>query len=186
MSNRKYWHKTFVEIYEDATDFATDYATYIARFYPSITLNANQVSTIYYLLMSKYGGNPIANDTEDLFKNKLFAYIYAYAPLFFKKREIQNTLRGLTEDEIRLGSKQIYNHAFNPSTAPSTSTLDELDYINDQNTANNKKGKLDAYMTLWAILSSNEVDEFLRKFKSLFAISVDRQVPWWYDEDEGE
>lgn len=184
--SKKYWHKTFDEIYEDVDDFKTDYASYKTHYTPDIALSADQQATIYYLLSSKYGGNPIANHTENKFKEKLFAYIYAYAPMFLRKRQIQNTLRGLTEDEIRLGSKQIYNHAFNPSTTPTTATLEELEYINDQNTANNKKGKIDGYMLLWSMLSSNEVDDFLRKFRNLFQIVVDRQVPWWYDEEEEE
>lgn len=43
------------------------------------------------------------------------------------------------------GSKSIYNHAFNPSNEPSTASLDELDYINEQNTSNVKRSKIDAY-----------------------------------------
>jgi hypothetical protein len=186
MSNKKYWHNTFLEIYEDLDAFKTDLASYLPTFDSTMSLTAQQQSTIYYLLVARYGENPIANNTEDLFKTKLFARIYAYAPLFFRKRQIQDTLRSLTEDEIRLGSKQIYNHAFNPSTTPTTATLEELEFINDQNTANNKKGKLDGYMLLWSMLSSNEVEDFLKKFKSLFQFYLDREVPYWYNEEEGE
>jgi hypothetical protein len=64
--------------------------------------------------------------------------------------------------------------------------LEELEFINDQNTANNKKGKLDGYMLLWSMLSSNEVEDFLKKFKSLFQFYLDREVPYWYNEEEGE
>ena len=54
----------------------------------------------------------------------------------------------MSEDDLVKGSKQIVNHSYNPSTAPSTSTLEELTTINEQNTNNYKKGKLDAYAFL--------------------------------------
>lgn len=184
--SKMYWNETFLEIYPDLIGFKNDYETIGTNFHPSINLTDEQLSTIYYLLVSRYGSDPIANRTLTIFKTKLFALIYSYAPIFLKKREIQDKLRSLTEDELRLGSKQIYNHAFNPSNQPSTASLEELDYINDQNTATNKKGKTDAYMVLWSMLSSNEVEDFLRKFRVLFQIVVDRQLPWWYDYEEGE
>ena len=40
----------------------------------------------------------------------------------------------LSEEDIRLGSKAIYNQALNPQTEPSTKSLEELTYINQQNT----------------------------------------------------
>ena len=69
--------------------------------------------------------------------------MFAYGPAWEKKAAIQNTILGLTESDILVGAKQIYNHALNPSTAPKTSDLEELNYINDQNTALHKKSKLD-------------------------------------------
>ena len=185
--NRLYVYPTFLEIYETQQDFADDYATYITNFTTDTILNATQIKSIYYLLVAKYGENPINNRTLELFKNKLFATIYQYAPMYLRKLAIQKTLRSLTEDEILVGAKQIYNHAFNPSSAPSTSTLEELDYINDQNTASNKKGKLDAYSILWSMLSANETEDFLRRFKVCFQLVVDRQLcGCYYNDDEEE
>lgn len=71
-----------------------------------------------------------------------------YGPAWERRLEIQDTLRTMSEDELIKGSKQIVNHSYNPSTAPSTSTLEELTTINEQNTNNYKKGKLDAYAFL--------------------------------------
>ena len=53
------------------------------------------------------------------------------------------------------GSKQIYNHANNPSTEPGTDTDEELAYINDQNTTKNKKSKLDAYALYNEVLKND-------------------------------
>lgn len=46
------------------------------------------------------------------------------------------------------GSKVINNHAFNPSGSPTTATLEELTYTNEQTTQNYKKSKLEAYTVL--------------------------------------
>ena len=69
-----------------------------------------------------------------------------YGPTWEKRLDIQEKLRNISDDELRLGSKAIYNHALNPSTAPSTQALEELSYINDQSTSNYRKSKMDAYM----------------------------------------
>ena len=62
--------------------------------------------------------------------------------------DIQNKIRNLTEDEIRIGTKAIYNQAVNPGTEPSTGSLEELTSISAQNTTGYKKSKLDAYMSV--------------------------------------
>lgn len=61
---------------------------------------------------------------------------------------MQNELRTMSDDDLIKGSKQIVNHSYNPSTAPSTATLEELTTINEQNTNNYKRSKLDAYAFL--------------------------------------
>ena len=49
----------------------------------------------------------------------------------------------------------IFNHSFNPSSAPSTSSLEELTTINDQNTNNVKRGKLESYQALWEMIATD-------------------------------
>lgn len=61
---------------------------------------------------------------------------------------MQNELRTMSDDDLIKGSKQIVNHSYNPSTTPSTATLEELTTINEQNTNNYKRSKLDAYAFL--------------------------------------
>ena len=62
--------------------------------------------------------------------------------------DLQNKIRNLSEDEIRTGTKAIYNQALNPGTEPSTGSLEELTSISAQNTTGYKKSKLDAYMSV--------------------------------------
>jgi hypothetical protein len=78
----------------------------------------------------------------------MFSVIFQYGPTWQKRLDIQAKIRGLTDSDILIGSKAIYNTALNPSTAPSTGSLEELTYINSQNTTNYKKSKLEAYAQL--------------------------------------
>ena len=68
----------------------------------------------------------------------------------------------------------------NPGTAPSTSSLEELPGIDDQNTTQYKKNKLDAYANLMGLLEKDVTEEFLSKFKNLFLKFVEREIPLWY------
>lgn len=180
----QYDTKLFNEIWEDVTAFTTDYNSIGIP----TTISVQSITTLYYLLYARYGNNPIANYDEEQFKYKIFSVIWQYGPTWEKRVEIQQKLRGLTEDDIIKGSKAIYNTALNPSTAPSTATLDELSYINSQNTTNYKKSKMDAYSQLWELLSTDVTAEFLSKFKGCFKQFVKPEKTWIYvtdlEEDE--
>lgn len=177
MSNYpRYDTKLFTEIYDDAGTFVY----YYKHCGIPTTISDSNCNTLYYLLYAKYGNNPIANYDEEQFKYKICSIIFQFGPTWEKRLQIQQNLRGLTEDDLRLGSKAIYNHAFNPSQAPSTSTLTELDYINDQNTTNYKKSKMDAYMQLWELLKTDVTGEFLAKFQRCFKQFVTPEKTWIY------
>ena len=172
---------TFSQIWKNYTAFKTDYDALIVGFGENTSpVLATSLQTIFYLLFAKYGNNPIANSDIDQFKMKVVSIIYAYGPTWEKKQTIQKTLRGLTEAELLLGAKQIYNHALNPSSAPSTTALTELEYINDQNTANNQKSKMEAYSILWGLLHSEITKDFIDKFKKCFAVFVDKMRTAFY------
>jgi hypothetical protein len=86
------------------------------------------------------------------------------------------------------GSKAIYNTALNPSVSPSTSSLEELTYINSQNTTNYKRSKLEAYAQLLDLLEVDVTEEFLNKFKKCFKVFVAPEEPTLFvteiDDDE--
>lgn len=183
---KPYLTLTFAEVWKDYNEFKNDYDTLMVGFGGS-PLKAANIPIVYYLLVARYGENPIANSDVDLFKMKVMSAIYSYGPLWQRKQEIQAALQALTDDDLLTGAKQIYNHAFNPSSAPSTSALEELEYINDQNTANHKKSKMEAYSILWGILHSEQTKEFIDKFKAFFAVFVDKMcVPFYISDDEEE
>lgn len=180
----EYSTKTFSEVYPNVNRFKSDYSDIGIP----TTISADSATTLYYLLYARYGNNPIANMDETQFKYKIFSVIFQYGPTWEKRLEIQSNLRNLTDDELMSGGKSIYNHAYNPSTAPSTSSLDELNFINDQNTANNRRSKLDAYTLLWDMLKLDVTEDLLNKFKTCFKQFVRPEHPTLFvteiDEEE--
>lgn len=174
-----YRTRKFADIWPSADAFIQDYQ---ASAIPQ-KLKVADATTLYYLLYARYGNSSIANSDENQFKYKIFSTIYIGGATWAKKQEIQDKLREMPEDDILAGTKAIYNHAFNPQTAPTTDTVDELEYINEQNTTKYKKSKLDGYALLWAILNDGVTERFLREFRYHFLVVVEPQVPLWYVTD---
>lgn len=98
MSNMlpRYDTKLFTEIWDDVDGFLYDYQNVGI---PTTISNTN-ATTLYYLLYARYGNNPIANYDETQFKYKVMAIIYQYGPTWEKRLSVQNTLRGLTLDDL--------------------------------------------------------------------------------------
>ena len=171
--------KKFNDIYNDVNSFLTDYE---GIGIPNIITTTN-ATTLYYLLYARYGNSTIANFDENQFKYKLFGIIFQYGPTWEKELSIQAELRGLTTDEIREGSRAIYNKALNPNSAPTT---EELDYISEQNTTKYRKSKIEGYGLLMELLKRDVTEEFLNKFKKLFISITEPYSPLWYaTEEEG-
>lgn len=144
------------------------------------TIEDEEANTLYYLLYARYGNSVIASSDTNQFKYKLWSIIYSSGPAWVKRMELQETFRNFTEDELVSGATTIYNHAYNPSTAPSTGTTEELNYINEQTAQKAKRGKLDAYAYLWDLISTDVTTEFINKFATLFLKVVEPELPLWY------
>ena len=181
----EYSTKTFAQVYPSYEKFKEDYDALITLVSGGVQpLTPANTQATFYLLFARYGNNPIVNFDITQFKMKLMSVIATYGPVWEKKKAIQKSLRDLTETELLQGAKQIYNHAFNPSTEPSTQELEELTHINDQNVTNNKKAKMEAYSILWANLHVDATDEYLNKFKNCFSRFVGDQCPILFAVDE--
>lgn len=152
----------------------------------SIELSDQSLINLFYLLYAKYGNSHIASSDETQFKYGLYSIVFMYGPSWEKRLEIQTKLRGLTEEEILAGGKAIYNHSFNPSTQPSTDTLEELPTINDQNTQKYKKSKLDGYGALMQLIETDVTSYFLDRFKKLFIQVLAPDYPLLYATEEEE
>lgn len=137
------------------------------------------LKTLYYLLLARYANSPISSSDETRFKLNVFELVFRFGPTWEKNLSIQERLRNMSDDELLEGSKQLYNHANNPSTAPTTDTTDELDYIDDQNVTKTRKGKLDGYGLLMALLREDVTGKFIGKFKDLFN-TKGKELPLWY------
>ena len=125
--------KKFTDIYSSYTTFKTDYDASALNG----AISSDNLQILYYLLYAKYGNNHITNLDENQFKYKLFSIIWQYGPTWEKRLEIQGNLRAFNTDfsdpddptkskALLEGAKAIYNHAYNPSTEPSTQSLEEL------------------------------------------------------------
>lgn len=169
--------RTFTEYYPNVEEFITDYQSLGI---PAL-LSTDTARTLYYLLYAYYGNSVVSSSDANRFRYNLFSIIWQYGPTWEKRLEIQTKVRALTDDEIFSGSKQIANHAYNPSTAPSTASLSELEYIDQQNTMSWRRSKLEGYSQLAMMLDTDVTAEFLRQFRRLFITIVEPQAPLVYD-----
>lgn len=183
----QYTTELFTDIWDEATDFVSDYKS-SGLYVTGNKISDTSASTLFYLLYARYGNSPIANRDVNQFKYKVYSIIFQYGPKWEKELDVQDKVRSLTDDQVRLGSKAIYNQALNPADTPSTSTLDELSYINQQNTTNYKKSPLEGYAMLEELLRDDITKIFVDRFNICFKKFVNNELPLLYveeDEDDG-
>lgn len=224
----RYDTKLFTEIWDNASDFLADYKNqdqeHFVNGVPTTITDANATMT-FYLLYSKFGNSPIANYDVNQFKYKIFTIIWQYGPAWEKRLAMQSDIRGLSLQEIQAGTRTdwtsegeqsqsnsgsdttINNHAYNPGTAPATTTTNELDYIDQQNVAKGSdtrtisgtdskttgqtvtKSKMDAYAQLWELVATDVTNDYISKFKKCFKQFVAPERTWVYiteDEEDDE
>ena len=188
----------FTDVWDSVSAFKDDYEDIALYTSPTVVdgvtvkagtkLSDTSITILFGLLYSKYGNSPLANSDVNQFKFKVFGIMFQYGPSWEKKLEIQEKLRALSDEDIAKGSKAIYNTALNPSSQPSTQSLEELQYINSQNTTNYKKSKMDAFTQLWGLIDTDVTGEFINRFKVCFKQFVRPEKPLLYvtDNDETE
>ena len=214
----------FCEIWDSSDKFLADYNNTGTEFTNQVPTTISQENALmtYLLLFSRYGNNPIANYDVTQFKNKIFTIIWQYGPAWEKRLSMQEDIRNLTLQEITQGTKTdwssegtqsqnnsgtdttINNHAFNPSTAPTTQTTNELDYIDQQQVAkgsatstiqgtDNKttgqvvtKSKMDAYAQLWDLVATDVTNDYIGKFKKFFKqfVAPERRMIYVTEDEE--
>lgn len=174
-------NRTFADIFPDAEKFESEYKE--SALYDSKNIITNP-KLLYFLLYARYGNSVIASFDENQFKYKVFSTMFMYGPAWEKRLDVQSKVRELKEEEIIRGSKRINNMSYNPSTAPTTDTLEELTTINQQFTDGWKKSKLEGYRTLLQLIETDVTEEFIGKFKKLFIIVVQPNLPLWYESEK--
>lgn len=213
----------FCEIWDSSDSFLADYNNTGSEFTNQVPTTISQENALmtYLLLFSRYGNNPIANYDVTQFKNKIFTIIWQYGPAWEKRLKMQEDIRGLTLQDITTGTKTdwtsdasqsqtnsgsdttINNHAYNPSTAPSAQSTNELDYIDQQNVAKGSdtrtisgtdskttgqvvtRSKMDAYAQLWELVATDVTNDYISKFKRCFKqfVSPERNMIYVTEEN---
>ena len=180
----------FTDVWSSLEEFSDDFDDSPYGSMTSLFADKDDVLGItFYQLYAKYGNSPIANNDINQFKYKVFGIMFSFGPTWEKRLDIQAKVRALTESDILLGSKAIHNRAENPSTTPSTGSLDELTYINGQDTSTIKRSKLDAYGYLWDLLDTDVTTEYINRFRVCFKQFVRPEEPMLFvteDEEESE
>lgn len=174
-----YRNRKFTDIWTEVEQFLADYENNGI----GTTISTQSATTLFYLLYARYGNSTIASSDENQFKYKVFSIIFMYGPTWEKRLAIQKDIRDLQLEEVLDGGKAIYNSALNPNQSPSTDALDELPYINSQNTTKYKKSKVDAYSIILNLLETDVTAEFIGQFKKLFLTVVSPELPLWYKTD---
>ena len=214
----------FCEIWDSSDKFLADYNNTGTEFTNQVppTISQENALMTYLLLFSRYGNNPIANYDVNQFKNKIFTIIWQYGPAWEKRLSMQEDIRNLTLQEITQGTKTdwssegtqsqnnsgtdttINNHAYNPSTAPTTQTTNELDYIDQQQVAKGSatstisgtdskttgqvvtKSKMDAYAQLWDLVATDVTNDYIGKFRNCFKqfVAPERRMIYVTEDEE--
>lgn len=172
---------TFADIFPSLEAFSEQYdKCAIPNTIPLESTDGFDLTTIYYLLYAQYGNSHISYSDQNQFIYKLFSIIYQYGPVWQRKMQIQANIRALEEQQLIQGSKAIYNHANNPRQAPTTKTLEELTFIDNQNTTNYKKSVLEGYSDLLMLLEEDVTESFIRRFRELFIAITAPDYPLLY------
>ena len=165
----------FTDIYKDFNTFKSEYSASVFK----QAISDTNLEMLYYLLYARFGNSHIANSDENQFKYKLYATIWQFGPVWEKKLQVQKELRNLSLAELQEGTKQVSDHAYNPSTVPSG----EIETINEQDRTKYKKSKADAYAMIMELMEQDVTEEFIKHFKPLFLVITEPQAPLLYRED---
>ena len=141
---------------------------------------------IYDLLYASFANTPIVNDDVNYFKSRIFMTVFEYGPTWKKRLEVQQTLRGMSEEELRIGGRNVSNYAVNPNSAPATSSLDELNFVQQQTARGHKLSKAQAYATLLNLLEEDVTKFFVYQFVPCFSrfLKPEPGTPLYVNEED--
>lgn len=167
----EFQNKTFSQVWQYADTMVSDYlygdATGIIFPKNDEVTDAAIRNPIFPLLYYRFAARQIANSDENLFKSKVFSIIYIYGPEFLKELEIKKKLRGLSEDDILAGSKQVANVSTSPGQAL-TEPDEQLQGVDQQTRMKWTKSKMEGYANLLSLIDSTFIERFVSRFDKLF------------------
>ena len=158
----------FNQVWENSAQFKADYTNYETGIENLNKIDDKYVVLTWQLLASKFASTPIRSNSVDQFKLAVFGIMASEAPTWVRRLELQKAVRDLTESDLLAGETSIANRAENPDEAPTTSTMDELTYINVQTTSKQKRSKIQAYAMLDSLLQDDLCETYVHRFNRLF------------------
>ena len=176
-------NELFSEIFPDFASFKSVFDNEFDK-YAKDCISESSLKTLFWLLYSRYGYNPIVNQTIDIFKAKIVAITFQKGPTWERKLSLQKSLRELTESDLLSGAKQILNKALHDETEPGTNTDEETPYINQQDVIKQKRSKLDALGYLQDLLKTDVTEEFISSYAKLFSKYVSPTITRIYENEE--
>lgn len=174
--------KTFSEVFPNFDSFKSCFDNDFQS-YAKDCITASSLKTLFWILYSRYCDNPIVNYSEINFKSKIVSTTFQKGPTWERKLALQKSLRDLTDAELLVGARTIFNRAVHPETEPGTNTDEELTYLNAQDVSKVRRSKLDAYSYLQDILKTDVTEEFIRSYSKLFSKFVSPTVTRIYVND---
>lgn len=166
--------RTFIEIFPNVEEFKMAYSESTLG-----DIKDSSLQKLYFLMLGRYGSSHISYASEDLFVAALCGIIFEYGPSWEKRLELQKQIREL--EDYTEGSRALYNHSYNPSTAPSTLTDQILETIDDQNVTKYKKAPLEGLSLAYSTIVTDVTESFLGKFRRLFVRVLATGAPLLYE-----
>lgn len=171
----------FSDIWPDYDTFKSDYDELPTLMKKRTTTDEDSLKLLYYLYSARFMNSTIANTDINQFKAMWFNKMYIYTSTYLKREEIRSKLLSLEDVDITTGTTTIYNHAYNPAqgitntdgSISGMASTAELGYINEQNTTNYKRNKIEAYGQYLATISSDPTEIYLSEFNPLFITVVE-------------
>ena len=170
----------FEDIWESSTAFVNAYHN---QSLPQ-ELKDETITTLYYLLYGRYGSDCISGTNVRQWEYRFWGMVFQYGPAWEKRLEVQKRVRELSEDDLRDGDLSLNNLAYNPGTAPATTSDEILTGIAQQNAGIKKRSILGGYSMLESLLATDVSEEFLEHFKDLFKPLLYSGVPYLYEGGE--
>lgn len=139
--------------------------------------------TLFLLLYSRYGNSHFANMDLAQSKYKVFATIWQWGPAWAKKLELQQMVRDLSEEELSTGNITLGNTTLNTNETVADPTA-MLSRLNDQHAQITKRGKIEQINSVIMLIENDVTEQFLDKFKPIFAACTTPSDLLVYDVDE--
>lgn len=142
------------------------------------------LETAYFMLMSEFASAHIKSTSVDLFKLRFAKLLFEYVPVWQREMYFQSKLLTMSDEELIKGSRTVHNHANHPGSVPSTASLEELTYIDNQTTSNYVKNVPEAIREHIYSINYNPTEEFINKFRGLFSDVMYSSTTHYYESEE--